>query len=242
MKKILFTVGVHGDERLPVKIAQLQLEPKDYLVCNRKALQKNVRYIESDLNRSFPGKIDGTLEEKLAIKLLPYIKNNYIIDIHTAERKTDPFIILTKISTKHFYLIKRTGLNKIVIMNQKSGAGKSLIDFAGIGISIESGKEKSRKTKEIINQIIDTIKNNKPNHQKFEIYKVFDTLQKSNSKEFLNKNICSFKLVKSGSQITNFGKKTNFDFYPVFARGKNYPNLFCLMAKKINYQKLNVKI
>lgn len=245
MKKsnsILFTVGVHGDEQLPVKVVKSKLKQSEYLICNKKALQNNIRFIKSDLNRSFPGNINGVFEEKLPIKLLPHIKNNFVIDIHTARCKTDPFIILTKVSSKHFYLIKKTGLNKIVIMSQKFGAGKSLIDFAKTGISIESGSEKSRKTIKIISQIIDSIKNKKYYHQKLDIYKVFDILQKSNPKEFLNKNICSFKLVKSNSQVTNLGRKINFDFYPILARSKNYPNFLCLMAKKINYQKLNVKL
>lgn len=246
MKKnnsILFTVGVHGDEQLPVKVVKSKLKKDEYLICNKKALQNNIRFIKSDLNRSFPGKSNGVFEEKLPIKLLPHIKDNFVIDIHTARCKTDPFIILTKVSSEHFCLIKKTGLSKIVIMSQKFGAGKSLIDFAKVGISIESGSEKSRRTIKIISQIIDSIKNNKKYyHQKLEIYKVFNILQKSNPKEFLNKDICSFKSIKSNSQVTNLGKKINFDFYPILARSKNYPNFLCLMAKKINYQKLNVKL
>lgn len=246
MKKnnsVLFTVGVHGDEQLPVKVVKTKLKQDEYLICNKKALRNNIRFIKSDLNRSFPGKINGVFEEKLPIKLIPHIKDNFVIDIHTARCKTEPFIILTKLSSKHFCLIKKTGLSKIVIMNQKFGAGKSLIDFAKVGISIESGSERSQKTIKVINQIIDTVKNTKKyNNQKFEIFKVFNILQKSNPKEFLNKKICSFKLIQSDSQVTNLGKKFNFDFYPILARSRNYPNFLCLMAKKINYKKLNVKL
>lgn len=238
MKKnnsILFTVGVHGDEHSPVKVVQSKMPARNYLICHKLALEKNIRYLERDLNRSFPGKINGTLEEQLAFNLIPYIRQyQFIVDIHTATCSTPPFIILTKTSPAHVKLAAQTGLRHIVIMNRQFGAGKSLVDFVTTGISIESGRENSTKTESIISSILDKIQNKSYRKTSFVFYQVSRTLLKNDSNEFLVRDIKSFKLVSAGKQVTNSGRKFNFDFYPILARSRNYPNFLCLMANKIN--------
>ena len=242
-KSILFTVGVHGDEHAPVSVTKSKLPKKSFLICNHQALVKNVRFIESDLNRSFPGNHKGGVEEKLAYKLVQKLKKHqFIIDIHTATCVTPPFIVATKITPAHVELIRRTGVKKVVLMSREFGAGKSLIDFVPVGISIESGREKSLKTKIIIDKIVNQIINNELNKKQLKFYKVFKTFIKTNHQEFLVPNIHSFKLVTAGTQITNLGQKAEENFYPILARSRNYPNFLCLMAKKVNLSDINVKI
>jgi len=60
MKKILFIVATHGDEKIGVEVIERLRTKKldrffDYLVANPKALEKNTRFIDVDLNRSYPG-------------------------------------------------------------------------------------------------------------------------------------------------------------------------------------------
>lgn len=240
--KLIFTVGIHGDEHSPILAAQNKLSPNQFIVCHLQALSKNVRFIETDLNRSFPGSKSGNLEHKIAFKLSKKFSNRQVIDLHTATCAAPPFIILTKITAKHLELSRKTGINKLVIMNRDFGAGKSLIDFVPVGISIESGREKSPKTQLIIEKIIDRSLSQKIISKNLLFFQIFKTLTKSNFGEFLIPNLRPFKLVTAGTQITNLGKVAETDFYPVLPRSKNYPNFLCLMAKKINPAYFNVKL
>jgi len=242
-KQVLFTVGVHGDEQSPVIVAKSILGKDNFLIGNPRALKKNVRYIESDLNRSFPGNPGGTIEERRAGQLVEKLERyKRVVDFHTATCATSPFVITTKITQRHMALASKTGVGKIVLMSREFGAGKSLIDFVPVGISIESGREKSAKTKEVIEKIMLQILNKEPSKKKTVIYEVFDCLKKSNKSEFLSPEIHPFKLITKGDQITNLGLKAKTDFYPVLPRSKNYPNFLCLMARKVNLLDINVKI
>ena len=60
-KNLLFTTLTHGDEPIGLNvIKRLQDINKkskiNYIISNPKAFSKNIRFIDSDLNRVFPGK------------------------------------------------------------------------------------------------------------------------------------------------------------------------------------------
>src|SRR4030042_5415446 len=96
MKKIVFITGVHGDEYSPVKVMD-KLNVYPYLIANPQAMKIKKRYLETDLNRSFPGCLIGSYEEKLAINLLKKLKEySAVVDLHTASCSTPPFVIITK--------------------------------------------------------------------------------------------------------------------------------------------------
>src|SRR5574344_1930263 len=91
MLRILFITATHGNEQDGVKVMQ-QLEkelPKDkygydWIIGNEKAYQKNVRYIDQDLNRSAPGDSSSPVYEVRRAAELVKIANSYdvVIDIH----------------------------------------------------------------------------------------------------------------------------------------------------------------
>ena len=88
-KPIISIIGcIHGDEPSGKKIINrlknyLSINSKNItgtiklIIANEKALKKDNRYIDKDLNRSFPGKKDSRVyEEKLAFKLVKELKNS----------------------------------------------------------------------------------------------------------------------------------------------------------------------
>jgi succinylglutamate desuccinylase len=84
-KQSILTVGAqHGDEKLgPLVWQHLNkhrpdlLTSVDYICGNPKAVSKNIRYIESDLNRSYsPSKSSNlSYEEKRAQEILGFIRS-----------------------------------------------------------------------------------------------------------------------------------------------------------------------
>ncbi|MCG2809538.1 MAG: succinylglutamate desuccinylase/aspartoacylase family protein, partial [Candidatus Portnoybacteria bacterium] len=73
--KVAIIGCVHGDEVIGKKIINelKNLKFKEgslgFFIANQPALNKNKRFIKQDLNRSFPGNINGIAEEKIAYSL-----------------------------------------------------------------------------------------------------------------------------------------------------------------------------
>ncbi|MDB4940328.1 MAG: aspartoacylase [Candidatus Doudnabacteria bacterium] len=122
--KILILGGTHGNEKTGVSVVK-SLQRKEYknleaLIANPKAVEKNLRFIEADLNRNFdlPGK---TYEHKLAKSLKKtFKKSGFIIEFHNTKSKSnDCGIIVTKPNKAHINLAKYFKLNKVLIMPRK---------------------------------------------------------------------------------------------------------------------------
>lgn len=236
--KSLFIICQHGDEKSPLEVIKKYFDKKiEYLIAHPHAVKIKKRFIETDLNRSFPGKIDGSLEENLAIKILKKTFNfNEIVDIHTASCETDIFTIITKITKQHLNLARRTGVKKIVYMQDSIASGNALIDHVPVGISVESGKEGESITKIRIKQVIDHfIAGNKIKNCDF--YIVYKILKKQNEEERLLDSIHAFKYIKKGNPISKIGGRlvlATENFYPIMPRAASYKGVLCLMARKIS--------
>lgn len=237
MKKLLFVVGMHGDEKTPVReVTGFKPEP-NYLIANKMALKKGKRFLEKDLNRVFPGAENGCLEELLARKILKKIKESgasEIIDVHSSSCPTPPFVIITKKTNGHLILAKRTGIRRVIIMNKKIASGRALIDHVDLGVSIEAGREGKIKTERVIRKSIEKLLVGKRGNT-IELYKVFGVLKKRSEREKLTRNVRPFVKIEKGELISrekNYKRFAETAFYPVLPRSKNYSGIFCLMAKK----------
>ncbi len=129
MSKILLLGSHHGDERLGDKLIRYikAHRPKlmkhvEFKIANLKAHRKNVRYIESDMNRSYNGKKD-TYEERRAGKILEYIKESdfdLILDLHTTSCDQPPSLIMASINSDNERFIKASTIRHLVIMEPKT--------------------------------------------------------------------------------------------------------------------------
>lgn len=232
--------GVHGDEKLgPRSIKKISLPVFcKHIVAHTKALRENTRFIETDLNRSFPGRKQGTLEEKIAYNLTRKLKKfNYVLDIHATDSPIKNTIITTRMNKKTKKLISYTPLTEIIIMPPNFGSRTALTHHTKCGITLEYGfgKQKiNQQTISDINQIIDALKKNKTFKLQRNIYKV--TKPFTISKRFKPiKKLEEFKKITKGSIL---GKdehgiiKAPFTFYPVFTSKGSYDGTLCLMAEK----------
>ena len=86
--KILVIGGMHGNEMLGIDLVKsLQenpLENIDSVLANEEAIKVNKRFVEQDLNRSFPGvKSSGMYEQQRPIELLEMCKDyDIVFDFH----------------------------------------------------------------------------------------------------------------------------------------------------------------
>lgn len=229
------TVCLHGNEFFGLEVAKKLDVPA--FIANPLAVKNNVRFIETDMNRSFPGKPDGSHEEREAYKLLKQVKEfRYLIDVHSSSCETGLFGIITKPNNEKIDLARKMHLKKAVIMTDKFARGSSLIDNLSCAISLEIGPH---NRKENISEVVEAITSLKNNLDKdcsdfnMDIFEITDIIKGEDAMKIYLKN---FKGVKKGELIAEGDRKyyAPFDFVPVLAGEKAYPGVICMAAKIIS--------
>ncbi len=232
MKNILIVCCLHGNERYGFEVSRNQ-SFFPFFLANKKAFIENKRFIDSDLNRCFPGNINGNCEERLAYNLLKKIKKfYYIIDLHSSSNNCPMFGIITKPNNEKIEFAKQLGLKKLIIMPEFFASGKALIDFVDCGISIEVGPHNRPENIGEANQLIKNIIENKSNND-IEIFEVFDSIKKSKENILIN----NFDNIKKGDIIASdiLGNQiAEYDFTAVLVGEDAYQGILCLACKKIS--------
>ena len=103
MTKILAIISTHGNELLgPNLLAYMLakrsklLENIEFIIANPRAYAKNVRYIESDLNRSYGLDLDTYEDQRAKIieERIRLLKPELVLDFHTTTAE-QPYILIT---------------------------------------------------------------------------------------------------------------------------------------------------
>ena len=251
-KNILVIGCVHGDELIGQKVINklrgLTISGGTLVtvIANVRAVELRKRFIDRDLNRSFPGNPEGNHEERLAHNLLPLIKKaDFVLDIHSTTTDTTSAIILTKINKSIRQLLHVFNPKRIVVMKQEVGKS-ALVGHCKAGISFEYGKDKSEKAyKETLVDIINILeeygiiekKKKRVSNisRRTEYFQIFGTLARPIGFS-LEKNIKNFSLIKRGEIIARYNEhtqKASRNFYPVLFGEKAYKEIWGFMAKKI---------
>lgn len=138
--RVALVVCLHGDEKLGLDAVRTLssefLANVDVFIGNPVALAHNKRFVQTDLNRCFPGKADGTVEERRAV----FLRNtlalyDLVIDVHTTAANTKPFVIVTADAMLDSR-VSSAALADIVVMPSSHAVGGSLLDHVR-GFSLE---------------------------------------------------------------------------------------------------------
>ncbi len=256
--KIIVVGATHGHEKIGLKvITELQKlnipnNQLELIVGNPRAEELCVPFTESDLNRVFPGKADGTYEERRAYELYQKITDaDLVIDIHstnTTDLSNDSMIIVTKYDEKTAGLIKLFRPPKVLVMTYKSQ--NALISDARIGLAFEYGLDDSRLVFQAtmydiccILEHFGIIKSNPYTNPRSlgqtQVYKVYDAFKKNFNGEFnLSDNIKNFNLIKS-DQIIGVTDKSEFvtadeDFIPILFGKNRYKDILGFKACELD--------
>ncbi len=273
MKKVMIVGGTHGTEKifqkvflnlksLPTDIVGVDEEIKiNLLISNTLAVTRGIRYLEKDLNRSFPGNPNGCFEEKLAFKLKPIVdEQDVVIDIHSTESGLKDAVILTRITEKNLNLVRATNAKNVLLMDLT--VNNALISSAKIGIGLEFGSDNSlraiRKTtdciKLILNQLGSEIKVDARATAKKRFFRITRIINKPEGFIALD-TIKNYELVKK-DEVYAYHPKTGrklrarTDFYPILFGEPQYEhfgfmgfldeeiaNQINLKLKKVNVEK-----
>lgn len=248
--KIILNILTHGDEKIGLhvvkEIKKLKMSRKGlvFQIANKKAFDTHERFVDQDLNRSFPGKKNGNYEERLAYKLSPVIKSaDLVIDIHSTTSGLKDAIIVTKLDVKTLSYVSLICPRYVLIM--KATKDSALISQAKVGIAFEYGKDNSlRATEKIILDIKkllskagflprDFSQNKKVAPTDY--FEVLSIVPKPKGFS-LSQGIKNYQLVKKGTIYASCGKEKKVaeeNFYPILFGEKKYKDYFGFKGKKI---------
>ena len=253
--RVLINVCSHGNEVLGLSVMkELQKIPVvhgslTFHIANPESVAQNCRFIESDLNRSFPGSPSGTHEERIAAEMMRYIPCfDYVIDIHsTVSGMTDCLIVEDDSSEIQSILSVCNHARTVLHMNATKGmslfTATRLPDRTILSIAFEygdNGSETVQKTSEDISHILKhlgvfagsvTLAHHAP--EQFDCYAAYPKLET----DIANPDIINYTLVHSGDVIGRAIDGTDIladtDFYPVLFGETNYKTIFGFKARKI---------
>lgn len=249
--RVLLNVCTHGNERIGLRVAKYFQKTKIKKgifvihIANEKAMKKNKRFIDVDLNRVFPGKKKGNYEERLAYKLTPFIRSfDFVIDIHSTKTKTLSTIIITKRNKKTDSLLRAIAPRRVVHM--KIAGPTALISHARCGIAFEYGNDRNSRTfsttvagvkRALAHAGLISENSRKPSRKKnLDFYEVYDSFLKEEGFVGL-KRIKNFHLLKKGETVGLHKKNKKVivaphSFYPVLFGNNSYTSIFGFMAQK----------
>ena len=148
---VTFVVGVHGDEHAPVEgveiLKDLVTPPalkKGFRVitANEEALAQGTRFVDCDLNRSFPGLPHGRLEERLADRLRGELERTpFVFDFHTTTFSVPPYAVVSIYSDQVARVLAAAGVLTAVF-----DSSESLIKYSARAAAIECGFEGDGET------------------------------------------------------------------------------------------------
>lgn len=134
----------HGDEvfgKTVYKYYQDKLDGIRLIMANEEAYEQGKRFIDDDLNRSFPGSDQGSHEEQLATQILPHIQGvRYVIDVHTTTSDVTMTPIICNESNDVKNVINLTSSEEVASMGNGI-ADHSLIGQVAAGVSLEFNKD-----------------------------------------------------------------------------------------------------
>ena len=239
---------LHGDEiigKLVInELRKLELKKGGltFIIGHPEAVKKRKRFLERDLNRIFPGKKNGCIEEKIAYDLSKIIKRfDLVIDIHATNSDFKELAIITKYGVKEKKILKDIPIKNIALIDKKVFGGKDMISYAKLGVSLDYGPDKTGKNFPLAVRHIKNILKNVgvidgvgKKYKEKNIYTVSGTYDVS--KDFKHDiKLKDFKLIKK-SQLVGKDKKgkifSKVDFYPLFLGDGRYNGTLALIAKK----------
>jgi succinylglutamate desuccinylase len=236
-KKVLFVCCTHGDEHVGRFIFDNYPQGKNEyfewksIIANPEAMYLNQRYVDTDLNRSFPGNQQSKkYEERRAAILTDIIKQyDVVIDIHGALCPQEDSIIVTKYNEDIAEQISYLDLKHVIHNNSIPGL---LVNQAKIGITLEYGFPERHLDgyRRVEKTILGFLKKEK-SKQKKKHYEYFGELSTT-------------IIEKTGFSLTNFkpltekektllGITNQTSIYPYFVGDESIQGIYCdLLVEK----------
>jgi predicted deacylase len=239
--------AIHGDEPCGAQAIRGFLEedyeiyrPVKLIIANEEALAKNVRYIDTDLNRSIPGDpTSNKLEERLAHKLTEAVDDCATLGIHSTVSYEKVTGLVDTFETLSQTVLSDMSLQTIILTpNLADGRCTSLPGF----VDIEAGKQGSKEAMEnayqsileflgltgVIEYEVDPTPTN--------IYELYDVVAKDHGSayQFVGENFREVAAGETFGYVDGEPIVADETFWPVLMSDNGHDEVFGYKSRKLD--------
>jgi len=244
--------AIHGDEPCGARAIERFLEenhgihrPVKLIIANEEALAKNVRYIDTDLNRSIPGDpTSSKLEERLAYELVEAVDGCATLGIHSTVSYDKVTGLVDTVDTLSRSVLPDMSLQSITVAPGSSESRcTSLPDF----VDIEAGKQGSREaTENAYRSILEFLGLYGVIEYEFErtptnVYEIYEVVEKheASTYRFVGEN---FQRVAAGEifgYVDDEPIVAEEEFWPVLMSETGHDEIFGYKSRKLERVEAN---
>lgn len=135
--------GIHGDEPSGIRTIErllgagldLQRGVK-FVIANPPAVAAGERYLDTDLNRTFPGDPDGNREERLAAHLCAELAALPTLSLHATHAQPEPFALVDRSKSRAIEIASRLPVEHVV---DHADTTDGTLTACGPVVTIEAG-------------------------------------------------------------------------------------------------------
>lgn len=227
--KILVIGGMHGNEPLGIKLVELfknnKVQNIDSVIANEIAVKTNQRFVNTDLNRSFPGDINNLqFETRRAAELIELCKSyDIVLDFHNTYCPDNNCSFAGETANELLYDVSEfLDINRVIVADYDC-INKYATNCVSIEISMNSKLADEKYWYDKICEL--GRKESIKKAQNLEIYKFVYriSIDDKNKLSLQNKNLRAFKRLDD-----DLAKAMNIETpaYPIFINDKFTPNSF----------------
>jgi predicted deacylase len=226
--------GAEAVDRLKQKVESGELsvkKPVKILRANTRAREAGEKYIDADLNRSFPGDPESEVyEERLAARIAEELEGLKVLDLHTTASPHRFGIVLDQ-SSDSLHEISKTGVEKAVEFLDSSA------EIPGcVRVAVEASR-KSDPVDTLYGLILNYLRNSgavegESETAEPELFEIYESVEGSRWKF----SATNFKQVEEGESFAYNGEeelRASESFYPVLMSDDGYDDIIGFKARKV---------
>lgn len=230
--------GVHGDEpggvRAVRRLREADLDLRRgvaFVIANPAAVAAGERFLDSDLNRQFPGEPDGDREQRLAADLCERLGSLTTLSIHGTRSRPVPFAFAHRDDPEQFDVAAELPVPHVV---DHTGVTEGTVTTCGTAVEVEVGPQGTDAAAESAEhqagaflRRLDALPGEEPDTDP-DFYRMTDPEPKppADSHEVF---VSNFERVASGTAYARAGDRTlsaDEPFYPILFSGDGYDDIF----------------
>ena len=240
--------GIHGDEPAGVAAVEHFIEtrpdvarPVKLVVANEEAIERGVRYVESDLNRSFPGRADGQSHEvRLAHAIGEATADCVTLALHTTQSYGGLFALVDEIRDLARDICPRLAVDAVV---ETSHAEGRIFEVAPDTVEVECGyqgsDEAARNARQVTREFLAATgalpDEETPHRTNPPVFRLGDPVPKMAAQEY-EVFAENFEEVLAGEQFAAADGEAviaDEDFHPVLLSAYGYEDIFGYTAEHV---------
>ncbi len=249
----LAVVGaIHGDEPCGVHAIETLLDanpsverPVKFVIANERALDRNVRYIEADLNRVFPGDPGAeAYETRLAHELLEELRGCITLSMHSTQSYERPFALVEKTDPFTEMIGPYLSLDAVVETGAETfeNALVGYVDVIEVECGLQGSPQADENAVELVYEFLaatGALSGSIDPAGALPVFQIGESIPKQEGSDYAV-HAENFRQVNEGEVFTTVDEQVIIaeePFYPVLMSEEGYSQQFGYTAEKIDLLK-----